>query len=401
MPISARAGANAKLTRELIASRSLNIPRSGIRVMFDRALGVEGLIHLEAGEPDFRTPDHIIDAAKKAMDEGYTKYTANKGCIELRRSIARKLIEENGIEADPETEIIVTVGAMQAVSLGILVTIDPGDEVIVPNPGYESFDRQVKFAGGIPVYVRLREEKDGFRMGPEDVEKAISPKTKMIVLNTPANPTGNVMSRSDIKAIAELAKLNDLLILTDEIYEKIVYDGAKHYSIASFPDMKDRCISVFGFSKTYAMTGWRIGYAVSSERIVDEMSKNQEFYVTSTSSISQKAAIAALDGPQDAVKEMVDEYKKRRDFIHPEIGKINRVGCVKPKGAFYLFPNISKLGLESREVANVLLDKGRVVTVPGTAFGTYGEGYLRLSIASSLENLRKGAESIKTVLNEL
>jgi aspartate/methionine/tyrosine aminotransferase len=247
----------------------------------------------------------------------------------------------------------------------------------------------------------LHEEKDGFKMAPEHVEKLISPRTKMIILNTPGNPTGNVMTKSDVEVMGEIAKHHDLLVLTDEIYEKIVYDGTRHYSIASDPEMKDRSISVFGFSKTYAMTGWRIGYAVSSKRIVDEMNKNQEFYVTSTSSISQKAAIAALDGPQDAIREMVAQYKKRRDFTHSEMDKIEKIGCVKPKGAFYLFPNISKTGMTSEEVANILLDKGKVVTVPGTAFGFHGEGYLRLSTAASMESLKKGLDNISAVLDDL
>ena len=386
------------MDRGFIANRSISVSGSGIRKMYNLALGVEGLVHLEIGEPDFPTPHHIIEAAKKAMDEGYTRYTPNSGYIDLRERIAEKLLEENKIEADPASEIIVTAGAMQSLSLAILVTINPGDEVIIPDPAYESFERQVKFAEGIPVSVEVKEENE-FRLSCEDVERAITKKTKMIILNTPSNPTGAVMSESDIKGTAELAKQHDLLILSDEIYEKILYDGSKHFSIASLPDMKDRTITVSGVSKTYAMTGWRIGYAVSGKEIIKEMNKVQEFYVTCASSISQRAALAALEGPQDCVEKMVKEFEKRRDFLYDELIRVDKISCVKPKGAFYLFPNTSKTGLKSQKVAELLLEKGKVVTVPGEAFGKCGDNFLRLSFATSMNNLQEATVRILSILD--
>ena len=386
-----------KSDKNVISHRSSSVSRSGIRMMYDLALELKDLVHLEIGDPDFSTPDYIIEAAKKSLDEGHTHYTPNAGYKDLRDRIAEKSLEENKIEADPESEIIVTAGAMQAISLGILVTVNPGDEVIVPDPGYESFTRQVKFAGGIPIPVQLKEEEE-FRLSQEDVEKVITEKTKMIVINTPNNPTGSVMNKQDLKDIAEIAKQHDLLVLSDEIYEKIVYDGVKHYSIASLPEMKNRTITIQGFSKTYAMTGWRIGYAVSSKQIVGQMTKIQEFYVTCAPSISQRAALAALEGPQNTVKEMVKEYERRRNFLHKELNKINEVSCFKPKGAFYAFPNISKTELKSEEAAKLLLTKGKVVTTPGVAFGKYGDDFLRLSFATSFNDLQIAAERISATL---
>jgi len=379
------------MERDFVSDRSKSVVRSGIRVMYDLALGVGGLVHLEIGEPDFSTPQHIVAAAKKALDEGYTRYTPNAGYRDLRESVSRKVSRDNGIEADPESEIIITSGAMQAISAATLVTINPGDEVIIPDPAYESFVRQTRFASGIPVPVQVKEE-DEFRLTPEKVEQAITKRTKMIIINSPANPTGSVMSKNDLEGIAELAIRHNLLILSDEIYEKILYDGSRHYSIASFPGMKERTITVFAFSKTYAMTGWRVGYAVAPKSIVGEMTKLQEFYVTCATSICQRAALAALEGPQDFVTGMVAEFKRRRDFMYDEIGRMRGFSCVKPKGAFYLFPNVSRTELRKDDPAKDLLEKCKVVTAPGKAFGGYADGYVRISLASSMGNLRTASE---------
>ncbi len=379
------------MERDFVSDRSKSVVRSGIRVMYDLALGVGGLVHLEIGEPDFSTPQHIVAAAKKALDEGYTRYTPNAGYRDLRESVSRKVSRDNGIEADPESEIIITSGAMQAISAATLVTINPGDEVIIPDPAYESFVRQTRFASGIPVPVQVKEE-DEFRLTPEKVEQAITKRTKMIIINSPANPTGSVMSKNDLEGIAELAIRHNLLVLSDEIYEKILYDGSRHYSIASFPGMKERTITVFAFSKTYAMTGWRVGYAVAPKSIVGEMTKLQEFYVTCATSICQRAALAALEGPQDFVTGMVAEFKRRRDFMYDEIGRMRGFSCVKPKGAFYLFPNVSRTELRKDDPAKDLLEKCKVVTAPGKAFGGYADGYVRISLASSMGNLRTASE---------
>jgi aspartate/methionine/tyrosine aminotransferase len=335
------------------------------------------------------------------MDDHYTFYTPNLGFQDLRERIAEKVSEENGIDADPRDEIIVTAGAMQAISLAILVTINPGDEVVITDPAYESFERQVRFAGGVPRFVEVKEE-DEFKLRAEEVEKVITKKTKMIIINSPANPTGAVMERPDVTLLAELAKEHNLLILSDEIYEKILYDGATHISIASLPGMRERTISIFGVSKTYAMTGWRIGYAIANKRIVEQMNKIQEFYVTCASSISQRAALAALEGPQDCVREMVAEFRKRRDFLYSKLEGIDKIGCVKPKGAFYLFPNITKTGYKSTQVAEELLMKGKVVTVPGEAFGkNYGDNFIRICYATSMENLELAAERMRKVFDEV
>jgi aspartate/methionine/tyrosine aminotransferase len=368
--------------------------------MYDLALGVDGLVHLEIGEPDFSTPPHIVDAAKKALEEGYTHYTPNAGYIELRESVSRRLLNDNNIEADPESEIIITCGAMQGISSAILVTINPGDEVIIPDPAYESFVRQTRFAGGRPVTVQVREEDD-FRLKPEEVEKAITKKTKMILINSPGNPTGSVMLKEDLEGIAELAIRHDLLVLSDETYEKLVYDGTNHYSIASFPGMKERTVTVFALSKTYAMTGWRVGYTVAPKKIVSEMVKLQEFYVTCATSICQRAAIAAFDGPQDFVTDMVAEFKRRRDFMYQQITKIRGISCVKPKGAFYLFPNVSKTELKKEDPARDLFEKCKVVTAPGSAFGGYAADYIRISLASSMDNLKTAANRMTASLGSV
>lgn len=385
------------MRENFIADRALSVSMSGIRKMYNLTRDIKGLIHLEIGEPDFPTPHHIVEAAKKALDEGYTHYTSNLGYMDLRERIAEKLLKENKIEANPASEIIVTAGAMQALSLAILVTVNHGDEVIIPDPAYESFERQVKFAEGIPIRVKVKEENE-FRLLPEDVEKAITKRTKMIIINTPSNPTGSVMSKKDLEGVAELAKQHNLLILTDEIYEKIIYDGLKHFSIASLPEMKNRTISVFGFSKTYAMTGWRVGYAVSNKEVIAQMNKIQEFYVTCASSISQRAALAALEGPQNCVEKMVKEYEKRRNFLYHELSRCDKISCVKPKGAFYLFPNISKI-LKSQKASELLLKKGKVVTVPGRAFGKSGDNFIRLCYATSMNDLQEAAARIRIALD--
>jgi len=377
--------------RDFISDRSKSVVQSGIALMNESSLRIADTIHLEIGEPDFPTPQHIVDAAKKALDEGYTRYTPNAGYLDLRESISRKVLRDNGIEADPGTDVIVTSGAMQAIFSALLVTINPGDEVIISDPGYESFVRQTRLAGGVPVRVAVREE-DEFRLKPEEVERAVTRKTKVVIINSPANPTGSVMLKDDLKGIAEIATDHKLLVLSDEIYEKMLYDGAEHHSIASFPDMQSRTITVFALSKTYAMTGWRVGYAVAPERIVREMTKLQEFYVTCATSICQRAAIAALDGSQDFVSKMVTEFKNRRDFMYDQITELKGVSCIKPKGAFFLFPNVSGTSLRKDDPAMDLLEKCKIATAPGSAFGEHGKSYVRISLASSMDNLKTAAE---------
>jgi aminotransferase len=362
--------------------------------MHDLASGVEGSVHLEIGEPDFPTPPHIIEAAKRSLDEGYTHYSPNAGDPELRERIAEKVSRNNKIDANPNSEIIVTCGAMQAISSAILVTINPGDEVIIPDPGYESFSRQVRFASGTPVPVQVKEEEH-FLLDPQAIEKTITKKSKMIILNTPSNPTGSVMSRDNLERIAEVVCKYNLLVISDEIYEKITFDGVEHVSFASLPEMAKHTISVFAFSKTYAMTGWRVGYAIGPKEIIGEMTKIQEFYVTCAPTVCQRAALAALTGPQSCVNEMVQEYRRRRDFLYDELVKIRNINCFKPQGAFYLFPNISHIGMRSEEAAQALLEKSKIVTTPGRAFGEHGDNFIRMSLGTSMENLELAAERIR------
>lgn len=389
-----------KRNKEQIADRSKSVSHSGIREMYNLSLGDTKAVHLEIGESDFPTPGFIIEAAKRAMDEGFTGYTPNSGYLDLRAAISDKLEEENSIIADPASEIIVTSGAMQALSLAILVTLNPGDEVIIPDPGYESFSRQVRFAGGKPVAVPVREENN-FAFDTTELSRAVGEKSKMIIINTPSNPTGGMMSRLELKEIADVAEQHDLLVLSDEIYEKIVYNGEEHVSIASIPGMEERTITVFGFSKSYSMTGWRVGYAVGNSKIVEEMNKIQEFYVTCASSISQRAALAALERGSKSVNEMVTQLQQRRNFLHKELCSHDMIHSTKPAGAFYLFPNISKFGMSSKDAAKFLYEQAAVVTVPGAAFGEHGDEHLRLCFAKSKTDLQVAAERIHSALDEL
>jgi len=380
--------------------RSQSVPWSGVRKMFDLAQKYKDVVNLSVGEPDFDTPRHILDAAADAMKTGYTHYTPNAGLMELREAIAEKLRKENGIEANPSTEIVATAGAMGALSLAVLAMMNPGDEVLIPDPGFVSYKAQVILAGAKPVSLPLTEENE-FGIDPSDIVGRISPRTKALIINSPSNPTGAVMSEKELRHIAQIACQHDLIVISDEAYERILYDGAKHLSIASLPEMKERTISIYTFSKTYAMTGWRVGYAVANETIIREMVKLQEHIVAHPSSVSQMAAIAALRGPQDCVEKMRKEYEERRNLMVGAIAKITGITSLKPKGAFYLFPNVSKLGLSSVDLAMYLLEKAKVVTVPGTAFGEHGKGYLRLSYATSKEKIIDAMSRIGGVAEKL
>lgn len=383
-----------------VSNRAEEVPWSGIRKMFNLAAQVPEAVNLSVGQPDFDTPEHIVEAAKRALDEGETRYTPGLGIPPLREAIARKVWRENKIETDPAKEIMVTVGAMEGIILSLLAIVDPGDEVIIGDPTYTNYEGQIRLVNGQPVRVPALESND-FKMDPDDIEKAITKKTKLLIINSPANPTGAVLPRSDLEAIAEIAKRHDLFVLSDEAYERLVYDEVEHISIARLPHMKERTISVFTFSKTYAMTGWRMGYVVGPERVIDQMHKMQEDLASCIPGFTQRAGIVALDGPQDCVDEMVAEYDRRRGFIAQALNEIDGVTCLKPKGAFYAFPNISSLGSTSEEVAVFLLNESKVICVPGTAFGPGGEGYLRISYAASLEDLEEGVRRIKEGLGRL
>lgn len=388
------------MSSPFISRRAQKVPKSGIREMFNIAQRLKDIIDLSLGEPDFRTPSHVIRAAIRAMEKGYTHYTSNKGLIEFREAVAQKLKSENHIDADPETEVMATVGSMGALSLAMLTIIDPGDEVLIPNPGYASYKSQVLMAGGKPIPYSLKED-NAFQPDIEEISENITDKTKAIVINSPSNPTGMVLSYEVIKEIADLAIERNLIVISDEAYEKVIYESAHHVSLASLPGMMQHTISIFTFSKTYAMTGWRIGYAVADEKIISEMTKLQEHLVAHPSSISQLAAIAALTGSDYHVKKMIDEYAKRRRIMIKKLSKIYGIRFLKPMGAFYIFPNISIFGMSSRDFTMYLLENARVVVVPGTAFGELGEGYIRMSYSVSREKLEEALERIIESVEEI
>jgi aspartate aminotransferase len=366
-----------------------------------KALKAQGIdiVGLGAGEPDFDTPDHIKKALYEAVEEGFVYYTPTPGIPELREALSAKLERENGVSYDPAQEILVTPGAKMALFVAFQAITDPGDEILCPDPYWVSYEPIIQMAGGTPVYVPTYEE-DGFRLLPERVEERISEKTKAILLNSPNNPTGAVLNGYDFRAIAALCRERDLLVVSDEIYEKIIY-GAKHYTIASFRGMKERTITVNGFSKAYSMTGWRLGYAAGPPEIIRAMARIQGHSTSCATAFVQKAAISALTEYPECVTEMVREFKKRRDALLALLGEIDGVTCSRPKGAFYAFPNFSEYERDSFRLTEYLLEKARVAVVPGAAFGRQGEGYLRLSYATSLEKIEEGVRRIATALKEM
>jgi len=360
------------------------------------------VISLGAGEPGFVTPEHIREFAKKALDEGSTFYSDSAGILELRTAIAEKLERDNGIEADPGSEILVTVGGKEAIFATIMATVNPGDEVILTDPCWVSYEPCVTFAGGVPVKIPLYEEK-GFGVNVSDVEKSMTSRTKMIIINSPNNPTGGVLEQKDLERIAGIVVENNVFILSDELYEYLVYDGMKHHSIGSFPEMKDRTITVNGFSKAFAMTGWRLGYMVANKRIVERAKVIHEHSVTGPSTFAQKAAALALQDERSwkFVKEMNHDYQRRRDMVMDGLTKIQGVSCAKPRGAFYAFPDFSTLEKSSVTMSELLLEKARVATIPGVGFGKLGEGHLRLTFTNPDDELREALQRIRQTIQSL
>lgn len=387
---------------EFLSERVLRIGSSGIRRAFDLAnkSRLEDLISLGLGEPDFDTPHFIKEAAKRAIDEGFNRYTANAGIPELREAVADKLRRDNRITYDAETEVIITVGAINAIHLAILAIVNPGDEVLLPDPFFVAFEPCVIMAGGRAVHVQLREQND-FRLQADDLLPHITERTKMIIVNTPHNPTGSVLTRGDLMEVAEVARRHKLFVLSDEVYEKLIYDGAEHISLASLPEMRERTVSIYSFSKAYCMCGWRIGYAAAPHNIVEQMVKLQQFNSVHAPSYAQRAALAALTGPQDFLRSMRDEFDRRRRFMVNSINSIDGLSCREPFGCFYTFPNIRELGRSSNDLSRILLTHGRVVTVPGAALGTYGEGHLRLSYTVPLDRLEIAMERIESTIRRV
>ena len=383
-----------------ISARMHSVSMSSIRIIFEKVRQLRDVIRLEIGEPDFDTPDHIKEAAKKAINEGFTHYAPSVGLDELREAIAEKVKSENGIEADPKRHIVVTPGASSALYCVIFSIVNPGEKVLTPDPGWTHYDVCIKMAGGIPEHYPLLEEND-FRVDADDLKKRIDKNTKAIIINSPNNPTGSVLTRKDIEHISQIAEENDLIVISDEVYEKIIYDDAEHISIASFPDMFKRTITINSFSKTYAMTGWRIGYVIAREEITSQIAKLVLYTSTCANSIGQRAAMEALRGPQECVKEMVSEYQRRRNFVVNRLNEIPGMSCKTPKGAFYVFPNIKQYGMSSTDFASYLLDNAKVSVVPGSGFGKWGEGYIRISYATSMKKLEEAMNRIEKAVKNL
>jgi aspartate/methionine/tyrosine aminotransferase len=382
-----------------ISQRSHQVQWSGIRVMFALADRVPDVINLGIGQPDFDTPEFIREAAKKALDDGYTRYPPGAGFIDLREAIAEKLKRENNITADPHSEIFVSVGAMQGVFNSVLNLVNPGEEVIVIDPGYDYYS-QIGLFGGVPVPVPVSKQNQ-FQVEPDQIRKAITPRTKLIMLNSPSNPTGAILERETLTEIARIARQNEIMVVSDEPYEKIVFDGRKHVSIASLEGMKELTVSLFTLSKTYAMTGWRIGYVVAHQSIIAEMEKLMEHMVSSVTAFVQRAALAAISAPQDFVQDMLREYEKRRLVIYQGLNEIDGISCTLPAGTFYAFPNISSFGMTSWDFAKYLLQEGKVATIPGSIFGRQGEGHLRLSFAADTARLEEALSRIKKATSSL
>lgn len=365
-----------------------------------KALEAQGreIVHLEIGEPDFDTPGNIVEAAIKALREGQTHYTPSAGLPALREVIAEEISRTRNIEVNPD-QVVVTPGAKPIMFFSILALCETGDHVIYPNPGFPIYESMINYVGATPVPVPLLMEKE-FSFDIDEFKKLVSPKTKLIILNSPQNPTGGVLSREDLEAVAEVAVENDIMVLSDEIYCRILYEGG-FVSITAFPGMTERTIILDGFSKTYAMTGWRLGYGVMPKELAAQIAKLMTNSNSCTCAFSQYAGLEALTGPQDEAEKMVAAFKERRDVIVEGLNQIPGFKCLKPKGAFYVFPNIEGTDMSSREMEDFLLNEAGVAVLSGTAFGEYGEGFIRLSYANSVENIKKALDWMKEAIARL
>ncbi|MDY2921957.1 MAG: aminotransferase class I/II-fold pyridoxal phosphate-dependent enzyme [Eubacterium sp.] len=383
--------------RNPLSKAITEIQPSGIRRFFDAASTMSNVISLGVGEPDFDTPWHVREEGIYSLEKGRTFYTGNSGLLELREEIGRYLDRRFGLSYSAD-EILVTVGGSEAIDIGFRTMLDPGDEVIIPEPCYVSYLPCVKLAGGVPVRLPL-EEKDQFKLTKEKLLSAITDKTKILVLPFPNNPTGAILNREELQIIADIVKEHDLFVMSDEIYSELNYEGG-HVSIASIPGMRERTIVINGFSKSYAMTGWRLGYAAGPKEIMKQMLKIHQFVIMCAPTTSQYAAIEALRNGDEDVRRMRESYDERRRFL---VNALNEMGlpCFEPKGAFYVFPNISAYGMNSEEFARRLLEQERVAVVPGTAFGECGEGFLRISYAYSIDNLKKALDKIEKFIDTL
>jgi aminotransferase len=381
----------AKACDNLISQKVATLPPSGIRKFFDLLSSVEDVISLSIGEPDFVTPWHIREAGIYSLEKGYTMYTSNSGMAELRQELANYLELHYGVSYHPELEILITTGSSEALDLALRAIINPGDEVIIPNPCYVAYPADIILAGGKPILIPANQENN-FVVRATDIEANITEQTKAILIGYPANPTGAVMSKREADAIAGLAKKYDLLVMSDEIYARLIY-GAEHICFPSLPGMRERTILISGFSKSHAMTGWRIGYVAADRRFIQALTKIHQYTMLCAPTMAQMAAIEALKNGESEVEKMVQEYNRRRRLM---VKRLNDIGllCFEPKGAFYAFPSIKATGMNSEDFAEKLLLEEKVAVVPGTAFGPYGEGFVRCCYATSLPNIEEALRRI-------
>ena len=384
--------------RNPIGKKVVDIKPSGIRKFFDIVLETEGAISLGVGEPDFDTPWHIRDEGIYSLEKGRTFYTSNSGLKELRCEVSNYINRTQGVSYDPIKEIFITVGGSEAIDLALRAMVDPGDEVLIPQPSYVSYEPCAILADAVPVIIELKEEND-FRLTAQEVLDKVTDKTKILVLPFPNNPTGAIMDKEDLEAIAKVVIEKDLFVISDEIYSELTYSG-KHVSIVSLPGMKEKTILINGFSKAYAMTGWRLGYACGPEEIMTQMVKIHQFAIMCAPTTSQYAAVEALRNGDDDVAMMREQYNHRRRYLLKEFERIG-LPCFEPFGAFYVFPSIKKFGMTSEEFCTRLLKEEKLAVVPGTAFGDSGEGFIRVSYAYSLENLKAAMERLERFISKL
>ena len=385
--------------KKVLSDTALSMKPSGIRKFFDIANTMEGVISLGVGEPDFRTPWQVRSAAIRSLERGNTRYTSNKGLDELRAAITDYTQRRYGMKYDPHCEVLVTVGGSEAIDMATRAILNPGDEVIIPEPSYVCYQPIVKLAGGVPVIINTKAE-NGFKLTPCELKAAITTKTKLLVLPYPSNPTGAVMEREDLEAIAEVLRGTNIMVLSDEIYAELTFGGIRHTSIAAVSDMRERTVVVNGFSKAFSMTGWRLGYALAPEPVISEITKLHQYAIMCAPTTSQYAAVVALRDCDKDVEEMLREYDARRKIM---VNGFNSLGleCREPKGAFYAFPSIKSTGMTSEQFCEELLYSKKVAVVPGTAFGESGEGFVRASYCYSLVHIKEALRRIGEFLNEI
>jgi len=389
---------NSKTPKDFLSSVVRNIPPSGIRKFFDIVNEMEDAISLGVGEPDFVTPWHIRNAGIESLKDGHTYYTSNWGLIELREEISKFYDRKYGLKFNPKDEVFVTVGGSEAVDAAIRALVEVGDEVLIPEPSFVCYKPCVNLIGGIPVPIVTTQE-DNFKLTPENLISKITPKTKLLILSYPNNPTGAIMTKEDLEKIVDVIKDKDIMVISDEIYSELTY-GKKHASIAQFPEMKDKTIIINGFSKAYAMTGWRLGYALGHKDIISAMIKIHQYAIMSSPTTSQYAAIEALKNGDSDIEMMKNEYDIRRRVL---VDGLNKIGleCFEPLGAFYVFPSIKSTGLTSEKFCEELLKREKLAVIPGSAFGESGEGFVRISYAYSLEKIKKALIKIESFVNSL